>query len=235
MVASVGHQKVRGKMNRVSIQAAIAAAALLATIFSAAQAAPPVVPPAPAGQVRLVADVTSEAETTVLRLHNALIAAMKSAKTTPFAERKKALQPVILETFNLPAMTAVAAGPFWSRMSQQEKDDVIAAFSDFSVSTYASRFNDFSGERFEVVGQKPGPEDSVWVLTRLVGGSEPVSLNYLVRPFDGVWRIVDVYLKGSISELANRRSEFTSTLRRSGVPGLLKALADGSSRMAEDA
>jgi phospholipid transport system substrate-binding protein len=207
---------------------------LLATAPSMAMAGPPV-PSAATGQSLLIATESAEAEAPVVRLHDALLSAMKSAGTTPFAARKQALQPVILETFNLPAMTEVAAGPFWGRMSQDERQEVIAAFSDFSVSTYAARFNDFSGQRFEVVGHKAGPQDSVWVLTRLVGGGEPVSLNYLVRRYDGGWRIVDVYLKGSISELANRRSEFTSTLRRSGVAGLLKALNDGSVRMAEDA
>jgi phospholipid transport system substrate-binding protein len=223
-------------MNSSSFLAAAAAVFLFAAAWTTPAAAEsPSAPPHSSDHVLLAANEAAGAEAPVLRLHDALLAAMKSAGTASFADRKRVLEPVIRDAFNLPAMTQVAAGPFWNRMSQQERDNVIAAFSDFSVSTYTARFNDFSGERFEVVGQKAGPEDSVWVLTRLVGGGEPVSLNYLVRPYDGAWRIVDVYLKGSISELANRRSEFTSTLRRSGVAGLLKALNDGSDRMGEDA
>jgi phospholipid transport system substrate-binding protein len=222
-------------MKKTSILAALAAAILLAVAPSPSRA-DDAASLRSAGPVQLAASPEAGAEAPVLRLHDALLVAMKAGQeSAPFADRKRALEPVIVDSFNLPEMTAVAAGPFWSRMSQDERQKVITAFSDFSVSTYTSRFNDFSGQRFEIVGQKAGPQDSVWVMTRLLGSGEPVALNYLVRPYDGTWRIVDVYHKGSISELANRRSEFTSTLRREGVAGLLKALNEGSDRMGHDA
>ncbi len=40
------------------------------------------------------------------------------------------------------------------------------------------------------------------------------------------WRVVDVQLKGAYSELATRRSEYSSILRRSGLATLLAAIAD---------
>ena len=40
----------------------------------------------------------------------------------------------------------------------------------------------------------------------------------------GDWKIVDVYLKGTVSELALRRSDFTATLDREGFPALLKSI-----------
>jgi len=49
---------------------------------------------------------------------------------------------------------------------------------------------------------------------------EPVSLNYLIVNN----QIGDVYLNGTISELATRRSEFSSILRSQGVAGLIQAL-----------
>jgi phospholipid transport system substrate-binding protein len=51
-----------------------------------------------------------------------------------------------------------------------------------------------------------------------------VTLNYLMRQGDGKWQIIDVYLSGTISELATRRSEFTSVIRRDGAQGLLQLL-----------
>ena len=53
---------------------------------------------------------------------------------------------------------------------------------------------------------------------------EAVSLNYLMRQGEGSWQIIDVFLSGTISELAARRSEFTSILRRDGAEGLLRML-----------
>ena len=45
-----------------------------------------------------------------------------------------------------------------------------------------------------------------------------------MRDSGGALKIVDVYLKSSISELATRRSEFGSVLSKGGVEGLVSAL-----------
>ena len=47
-----------------------------------------------------------------------------------------------------------------------------------------------------------------------------MALNYLLRDFGGAWRVVDVYLSGTVSELASRRAEFTGLLREGGAPRL---------------
>jgi phospholipid transport system substrate-binding protein len=65
----------------------------------------------------------------------------------------------------------------------------------------------------------------VIVDTRLVqSNGEAVVLNYLLRENGGAWRILDVYLSGSISELAVRRSEFGAVLKREGSDGLIRTL-----------
>jgi phospholipid transport system substrate-binding protein len=45
-----------------------------------------------------------------------------------------------------------------------------------------------------------------------------------MRQSQGSWQISDVYLDGTISQLAVQRSEFNSILRREGVDGLVMAL-----------
>jgi phospholipid transport system substrate-binding protein len=53
----------------------------------------------------------------------------------------------------------------------------------------------------------------------------PVQLSYLLRGSEGGgWRIVDIYLTGTISELASRRSEFTGILREGGAARLVGEL-----------
>jgi phospholipid transport system substrate-binding protein len=42
-----------------------------------------------------------------------------------------------------------------------------------------------------------------------------------LRQSAGQWRVIDVYLTSSISELAVRRSEFTTILAKSGFVGLI--------------
>ena len=45
-----------------------------------------------------------------------------------------------------------------------------------------------------------------------------------MRQNQGAWQVSDVYLDGTISQVAIQRSEFYSILRRDGVDGLVMAL-----------
>ena len=61
--------------------------------------------------------------------------------------------------------------------------------------------------------------------TKIVkSNGEATRLDYLMRQNQGAWRISDVYLDGTISQLAVHRSEFHSILQREGVDGLVVAL-----------
>lgn len=63
------------------------------------------------------------------------------------------------------------------------------------------------------------------VRTRIVqSDGERVTINYVLHDNDTAWQIRDVYLTGTISELATRRSEFTLTLRNGGVEALIARL-----------
>jgi phospholipid transport system substrate-binding protein len=122
-------------------------------------------------------------------------------------------------------MTRLAVGPRWTALSPQQQADLVAAFGNFSAATYASRFTHDAGERFEVSSDVTETKDGAIVHTKLVRASDtPVHLDYLMKPSDGGWKIEDVYLSGTISELATRRSEFTAVLDRGGPQALVDAL-----------
>ncbi len=63
------------------------------------------------------------------------------------------------------------------------------------------------------------------VRSRLIeSNGDFVQLDYRLRSVQGDWRIIDVYLNGTISELALRRSEYSSLIQREGFAALLTAL-----------
>ena len=71
------------------------------------------------------------------------------------------------------------------------------------------------------------------IKTRLVQPKDDaVQLNYLLRKSDQGWKIIDVYLSGTISELASRRSEFSSVMRRGGVAALIDQLHKKTAQLA---
>lgn len=154
--------------------------------------------------------------------------AMKQGDQIGYSGRYKKLEPAIKTAFDLPLMTRFAVGPEWAKATPDEQQQLVSAFSDFSVATYANQFKSYDGEVFKIVDQKPAPDGGVVVHTQLVPkDGDAVALDYLMKPDEkGSVRIVDVYLDGAISQLAARRSEFTSIVRRDGIPALVNSLGD---------
>jgi phospholipid transport system substrate-binding protein len=93
------------------------------------------------------------------------------------------------------------------------------------TATYASRFDDFSGEKFEISPAVDQPPANKLVATRLIqSNGKAVTLNYLMRNTADGWKIADVYLDGTISELAARRAEFASMVKSGGLDPLVSSL-----------
>jgi phospholipid transport system substrate-binding protein len=162
----------------------------------------------------------------VQRLYDDLLAVMKEAKRLRFDERYNRLAPAIERSFDLPLMTRIAIGPGWVQIGADQQQRLTAAFSRYTVSIYASRFDDFGGERFEVEPRTVANPNGVVVNSRLVKpNGEQVVLNYLLhQEAAGPWKVIDIYLSGTISELATRRSEFVSVLQQAGADGLVRMI-----------
>ncbi len=170
----------------------------------------------------------------VQSFYDTLLQAMKGGAKLGFKGRYDLLAPAIGKSFDMPLMTRLTTGLEWQNISADDQKKLIAAFSDFSIANYASQFDDYSGERFEV-DPNPVKTDSgdVIVKTKLVPAKDdPVQLNYLMRQGSGGWKIIDIYLSGTISQLAARRSEFSAVLRRDGVAGLINLLHQKTAQLA---
>jgi|HubBroStandDraft_1064217.scaffolds.fasta_scaffold00142_39 phospholipid transport system substrate-binding protein len=158
-------------------------------------------------------------------LDQTLVGVMKDALKLGYQGRYAALEPIIERTFNIKLMTQLVVGPAWAGWTQGQRDQVSDAFRRFITATYARRFDGYSGEDFVIDGERESPNGTV-VTTRLIRPSDPaITINYLIRDNgEGAARVVDVYLTGTISELATRRSEFSAVLEHDGFAGLLAAL-----------
>ncbi len=158
---------------------------------------------------------------------------MKEGRSVPFDQRYMTLRPVILRDFDLPLMTRIAIGPEWTRLTPDQQQRLEAAFTRYTVATYTNRFDGYSGQRLEVDPNPAANPNGVIVHTRLVPTDDrPVLLDYLMRQgVDGRWQVLDVYLNGTISELAARRSEFGAVLKRDGPDGLARMLDQRSAAL----
>ena len=175
------------------------------------------------------------ASATVERLNTALLDVMQQADALGYQGRYDKLAPVLVEVFDFPTMARVAVGGHWSGLGEDQRAAFTAAFTDYSIGVFATRFNGFDGEVFQVVGTQPARRGAVLVQNQIVkSDGEVVAVNYLTRPENGGegWRIVDTLLGGTASELAARRSEYSGIIERQGIETLIEALKTKTSAFA---
>ncbi len=169
----------------------------------------------------------------VEKYHTILLAVMKNADELGFQGRFEALKPVINESFNLPFMARMTVGRYWDKMTDEQRKRLIEAFSDFSVANFAYRFDSYSGQRFETVRDMETRRNDILIFTEIVKpNGDKVRINYLLRGEGNDWRIIDIYLDNSISELATRRSEYVSVIRRNGIEELIDAIKSKTRELA---
>lgn len=159
--------------------------------------------------------------------HAGLLEIMQEAKVLGFQGRIDRLAPLMRETFDLDFMASKTVGRHWKKLSDEEKARWAETFARFTTANYAGRFTGYTGEEFVTLGVENAARGTRNVLTKIVvPEGEDVQLNYRVIKRDGTWKIIDVYLNGTVSELALRRSEYSSALKREGFDSLMASIED---------
>jgi phospholipid transport system substrate-binding protein len=176
------------------------------------------------GLVMLPLEAQAMGRDTVQSFYSTLLSTMQSGRSLGGRGRYARLEPVVRQVFDIPFMTRLAVGPEWASLNETQKQQVTQAFESYVAAIYAERFDSYSGELLQVTGEQASPGGTIITSQIVKSNGEPVNINYLVRQNGGSWQIADVYLDGTISELATRRSEFASILRTQGINGLIAML-----------
>ena len=168
---------------------------------------------------------TSSPAKTIETFHAGLIDIMKHAKELGIQGRIDELTPLMKETFDLDFMASKAVGRHWRKLSDEDKKRWIEAFTRFTTANYAGRFTGYTGEKFVTKSIEEAPRNTRMVMTEIiVPDDKNVQLNYRLIERDGKWKVIDVFLDGTVSELALRRSEYSSALKRNGFEQLLASV-----------
>ncbi len=169
-------------------------------------------------------------------LNDALLEVLKQSNELDYAGRFSLLEPSLKAIFDLQYMARQAVGRGFLDLSQEDRALWYSLFSDYMVSNYAARFDHYANQQFEIVGEEPGTKDTVLVRTQVIDpGKETVDLSYRLRGTGDEWKVIDVYLKGSVSELALRRSEYAGVLKREGFTALVTKVRAKIGEAANDA
>ena len=145
-------------------------------------------------------------------LHHALIEVMKAGARHDAASRARTLAPVVRGVFDFARLSRIVLGKHRDRLGPGQRARMADTFARYTVANYAARFDAWSGERFETTGTRALKRGRVAVRTLLhLAGGETIRLDYVVRPGQDGWRIVNVVAEG-VSELALRRAEYDTLM-----------------------
>jgi phospholipid transport system substrate-binding protein len=160
----------------------------------------------------------------VENLHGALLAVMKDGQKIGFKGRFGQLAPVITASFDLTFIAKTAMGRHWDTLDRSQKSKFVETFRTLSIATYAANFDSYSGERFKVISENELDYGQCQVRSQLIksAGGE-VSLDYILRPMDRQWRIINVIANG-VSDLALKRADYSQFLKTNGFDALLGKL-----------
>lgn len=176
----------------------------------------------------------SDPKAPVDALSDGLIAIMKGGAKLGQAGRAAQIGPVVDRSFDLALMARLAVGAAWTEAAPADRAALIAAFRRLTINEYAHNFSSYSGEAFRIDPNVDARGTDRLVKTMLTAPREdPVAIAYRLRESGGQWRIIDVFFKNAISQLATRRADFEKIVQSGGVKALVvhvNGLADKAAR-----
>jgi phospholipid transport system substrate-binding protein len=142
-------------------------------------------------------------------------------------ERIKRFTDLLNRDFDVDMIGKWVLGRYWRTATDAEKEEYLKLFREYVVITYVERFDQYSGEKLQVVNfmDEPGQDALVFSEIKRPSGGDPIRVDWRVRSDGDVYKIIDVYVEG-ISMSQTQRKEFSSVIRANGdtVSGLLDAL-----------
>ena len=159
------------------------------------------------------------------RLYAVLLDCLKNAEALGLEGRRVKIAPAVAAAYDLPFMAEKILGRHWRELPESDHARWTDAFGRLTVATYAERMTGFTGQSFEVLKVEQSQRGTAVVYTQVVSPKEPpIAINYRMRETGDGWRIIDVYLNGTVSELALRRSEYAAVLQRDGFQKLVASI-----------
>ena len=157
----------------------------------------------------------------VNELHESLI---KISNKTINSDNLAMIDDVVKNSYDLEKMGKIIIGVDWKQMDTKTQKEFINVFKRFISVNYFRRFNKINELNFE--HQTVTVIEDKFKLARVIltADNEKFKIDYLLGFKNEKWKIFDVLLDGSISEVATKKSDFKKIIKEEGVSGLVKNL-----------
>ncbi|MEY4718621.1 MAG: hypothetical protein RL563_1239 [Pseudomonadota bacterium] len=157
----------------------------------------------------------------VEEFQNQLIDVMKQGQSLGFQGRYDKLDSAVRKSHDLPKIARIVVGKQSEELTPEQQAKLEGVFSKLSVSAYAHNFKSYSGESFSFVSEEETGRGGVVIHTNLlIPGDKDVKFDYMMKKKDEGWQIINIIADG-VSDLALKRSDYTSVLSREGFDALI--------------
>jgi len=161
------------------------------------------------------------AKQVVEKFQTELIAVMKNGKQLGYAGRYDKLYDPVLNSHDLTKIARIVVGKEWEKLSEAQQQKLVDVFIRLSVASYAHNFKNYSGESFVFDSEEETTRGGVVVHSHLIiPDDKPVKFDYMLKEKGNSWRIINIIANG-VSDLALKRSEYTTILQRDGFDALI--------------
>jgi phospholipid transport system substrate-binding protein len=172
----------------------------------------------------------------VKRISAEVIDTAKTDKEIQAGNQKRVMDLVeskILPHVDFQRMTALAAGRHWRDATPEQQQQLAAEFRTLLVFTYSGALSQIKNETVEFKPLRADPADQeVEVRSRVVvARGEPVTLNYRLAKTPQGWKIFDINVLGAWL-VETYKGTFATEISKSGIDGLIKALAERNKKLA---
>ncbi len=156
----------------------------------------------------------------ISELHKGLIEI--SGKDSSILEATKKL---VSETYFTEKMLKMIIGDSWQNVNNQTKQKMINVFEEYIAKNYIKRFSRIKNPLFSDLKEKKVGDYKLIKSDLILSKDEKVSINYLLSFKNQKWKIFDVLLAGSVSEIATKKSEFKGFIKDGDINPLIEALS----------
>ena len=168
----------------------------------------------------------SKARQIVEKFQEELIAVMKNGKTLGYSGRYDKLKGAVNDSHDLGKIARIVVGKEWEKLTEPQQKQLVDVFSRLSVASYAHNFKDYDGETFTFDTEEETSRGGVVIHTHLtIPNDKPVKFDYMLKENGDSWRIINIIANG-VSDLALKRSEYTSILQREGFDALIAKISE---------
>jgi len=130
----------------------------------------------------------------------------------------------ITKFYDTRKMIRMIIGDKWKKISESKKDEVTLLFGKYIAQNYIKQFSKFNSIQFNSKGTKKIGEKYLLVKSVLIlNKKDKIKINYLLINNKG-WKIFDVLIDGTISEVSTKKSEFSKYLQDGNIDLLIKEL-----------